>query len=356
LPGADNPEDVDPEPASEDEDALFDLLGVTSPPTSQPQPATTSFALIDSSSDKEVPRGILNISKADLQAGKKTGGRRKKAITLSDPERSPRQDVHLDSAPLLAHSSGLDHLKDEREVLSEGEGKRRSQRRKGRAKATEFALSANPLTDVSAHTKDSSISALSATRPISSKHSQTPNKSARAAAPMQDDGAFGIAALSRSLPSHGLSSSNGQDAVGKGKKKGKKEGGVQDESAVWEMPEQSGPTAAQALTVSAVHLSLFMTRLRSSGSRSFNHPQAPPIRLDVQTGQHRRLERPMDLIASHEAATTQSTFPTLNLLRPRHNLVLPTGTCLPVQIMSDNSPWTIFLYRRLITLSLSTPE
>jgi len=211
---------------SGDEDSLFDLLGIASPPTEE---GPTNGV-----------RGILAVSKADIDGGngklsekKGRGGRPRVEAMHSEPE------------GFLTHLREGKAMGEEKDGNSEGETRRRRQPRKGKGKA---AID-NGVSSVQP------VSALTATRPRSTKQ----NRSIAPAPDSGNDEAFETASLSQSLPSGGLFSAGNAKAgpingnvKGKGKRKGKKpsEGGPDgDESAVWEMPEIPGPTANQAMTV-----------------------------------------------------------------------------------------------------------
>lgn len=215
-----------------DEDMLFDLLGVTSPPAQGTPSVESALPNITAST-----RGILNISRADIEQGKKNRPQKKKEQVESSPE-IPEHSVKANNVKSRATQG-------ERDVQSEGEVKRRNQRRKGKGKADQSPTDIAPTT-----ANNQPTSALTASRPPKpSKQPQPITYTPIKPPPEYNNDAFETESLSRSLPSGKLFGPPSPPQQSNNKVKGKAKKAQGDESAVWEMPSLERPSTTQALTV-----------------------------------------------------------------------------------------------------------
>ncbi|WWC73473.1 uncharacterized protein I206_107443 [Kwoniella pini CBS 10737] len=206
---------LDQEPSSEDEEMLFDLLGVMSPPKPSPK------------------RGVLNLSKDDMDvalgkknqprnAGKVSGAFGQGEIKARD-ERSPAPQGRV----------GRNQPKQD-SVENGAEGETMAAIKSKRGKKT----SKPPRTtdDISGHVENNlkPKSGISATRP--KNISKQPSASQASNHGETQSLPFDTSSLSKSLPSRGLAHTQSVTST----KKGKKAVGSEDESAVWEMPLVAG--------------------------------------------------------------------------------------------------------------------
>lgn len=237
----DSADQAEQEVDAPNEDMLFDLLGVTSPPVQEsPNPPISSST-----------RGILNVSKADIEQAKPRRSHRKKNNVESSPELPDRRRDHS----IDPNQAGVRSETMERDVQSETDIKKRPQRKKGKGKGDQ--LDSFPSIGTS---PAQPISALSASRPSRSAQpsqpvNHTPIKQLNDYEPHD---AFETESLSQSLPTGTgkLFASPSLQQVQQGSKgKGKGKKGQGDESLVWEMPSLERPSTTQALTVSPLCLS-----------------------------------------------------------------------------------------------------
>ncbi|WVQ66499.1 uncharacterized protein L199_004680 [Kwoniella botswanensis] len=234
---------IDQEPSSEDEEMLFDLLGVTSPPKSSPK------------------RGVLNLSKDDMDValGKRSKSPRNKVRT--NPISNDHDGGELGKHPRNENSPAPNSRKnvngknqrvrrsensDERGINSEGDVPSKGNR--GRRKGAKVPFPSTQLHGEvsSAHlelgkgdslpSKPKSSGLLSNTKP---KH--LPKHQSTSQVPVSEEtaySAFDTSSMSKSLPARGgLAQPQPQPAK---KKNGKKNNSSEDESAVWEMPPVAG--------------------------------------------------------------------------------------------------------------------
>lgn len=254
--------------SDEDEETLFDLLGVTSPaPAEEPR----------------LERGILPVSKDVREKGRmQKGTRRRKGhqVAESEPERGGllrgdllRMERGRSSSQRQAQA-GMTKSED-RGVMSEGEV------RKGRAQRSRRAI--QPLSDhlapttallnpdgvaLPAITGTTEPSGISKTR--LQRRRQAPASAESTPLPIVD-GAFDLSLLSRSLPSESFLAPKPQHLVKTRSKKGQES---EDESAVWEMPDVLRPSEGRELTVCSVTPSS-TSLIRSSGSKSCRTAPTP---------------------------------------------------------------------------------
>ncbi|OCF37072.1 hypothetical protein I316_00977 [Kwoniella heveanensis BCC8398] len=238
---ADEPVDRSNDISTEDEETLFDILGVSSP-----APAPTN---------SEAENGMLRLSSDDMNLAlgkgtRQTGRKGRKNIdsqanTDSDTGRAPRR-AQAEGSPLPKKREARGKFRiaatgNEGEEKGASDGDMPREQRKGKKGSKQ----ASPLVDGDATDglnlgaekglpAKPKISGLSASRP---SHAPKKAQPAQSLAPEADLDAFETASLSQSLPSGGLAGPlNNKNR----RSKGKKNGGSGDESAVWEMPEVAG--------------------------------------------------------------------------------------------------------------------
>ncbi|OCF61769.1 hypothetical protein L486_01430 [Kwoniella mangroviensis CBS 10435] len=233
---------IDQEPSSEDEEMLFDLLGVTSPPKHSPK------------------RGVLNLSKDDMDValGKRSKSPRNRVRTdlisndhdggelgkhprnENSPAPNSRKNVNRKNQRLKRSE-----ISDERGINSEGDVPSKGNR--GRKKGTKapfpsFQLDGDASSahlelgkDDSLPSKSRSSGLLSNTKP---KHLPKHQSSSQVPITEVAYSSFDTSSLSKSLPARGrLAQPQPQPAK---KKNGKIKNSSEDESAVWEMPPVAG--------------------------------------------------------------------------------------------------------------------
>ena len=227
------------EPPSSDEEALLDLLGVTS---RAPDVATS----------KSTP-GVLHISKAQINkasSGSENGWRKKDVKTdESEAEKSATQleaaDKPNSPSPAARDPRGKNKPAEEDERgTSETEIQKKVNGRRTKGRAAQD-LSSSP----SVLPPKKQVSNLTATRPKASNPSQAMPISTQESETNLSN-TFDTTSLSKSLPSGAFFAPSPlpQFSTKKNKGKPKREEIKTDESAVWDMPVQPG--SAQALTVS----------------------------------------------------------------------------------------------------------
>ncbi|KAK8849480.1 hypothetical protein IAR55_004814 [Kwoniella newhampshirensis] len=233
---------VEQEPSSEDEETLFDLLGVTTPA-------------------KELPAqsGMLALPREDmdLALGRPKKGRKGKQDRGLDPdlevagpsiggaEGSPataRRGVRK-----LPQHAGLQEA--DKRLSSEGEVKQNKSGRRGKKTSKSIVAQSNDITGTSHLEIDSSSglpirpSGIGATRPRGGRHAQIeePENQPFSGTNLTAESPFDVSGLSKSLPSGGLAQNpKPQNSLGRLKKANKKGVDSGDESAVWDMPEVAG--------------------------------------------------------------------------------------------------------------------
>ena len=211
----------DNDPSSEDDEILFDLLGVPTP----------------AKANTPVP-GLLPVSKAQLSKTQRSKGER------GDRNRETEQtgDGHVNGASPVKRLNGKGR-RQARGSMSESE--MLSSTRKPRTnKKADRIQTADP--NISSFPSDHNLSTLSAARPKKTRPiSQRIEPILSEPVPSYD-----LSSLSRSLPSEGGIQALPPASAKKGKgKKAKDSGAENDESAVWEMPDPAPPSASQAMTV-----------------------------------------------------------------------------------------------------------
>ncbi|WVF68651.1 hypothetical protein IAT40_003421 [Kwoniella sp. CBS 6097] len=238
---ADEPVDRSNDISTEDEETLFDILGVSSP-----APAAV---------EGKAENGVLRLSSEDMNValgkGKRQNGRKgrgnpdSQANTDSDTGRATRRGQAEGSpAPKKREAKGrarrtVEGTEVEEKGGSDGDRPREQRRGKKGSKQASTLVDGDNTSGLDLGAKKGlpakpKVSGLSATRPSNGTRNI---QAAQTPAPEDDFSAFETASLSQSLPSRGLAGpTNGKN----GKSKGKKNGGSGDESAVWEMPEVAG--------------------------------------------------------------------------------------------------------------------
>ncbi|WVW86676.1 hypothetical protein I302_108730 [Kwoniella bestiolae CBS 10118] len=290
---------ADQEPSSEDEEMLFDLLGVTSPPKASPK------------------RGVLNLSKDDMDVALRKKARaprnkaRKESVTDHEGELGKHPRNENSPAPNSRKNGKNQRLRrsennDERGVGSEGDV---PQKGRGGKKGSKFSLDGASSSAHLQSGKDHNLpnkpksSGLSNTKP-----KNLPKHQSTSQVPTTEDisySAFDTSSLSKSLPARGLAQPQPQLSQSNNKKNGKKGNGSGDESAVWEMPSVAG---GQELT--------WQQKLQSSTSASSHSNESSPRKSSKST--------PSDKKKSNRCAPfqQQSALPAVSSPlnpRPAHN-------------------------------------
>jgi hypothetical protein len=213
-----------PEPSSEDEEELFGLLGVVSPPQN---PVGVNGKVGRASSGLE--KGVLPVSKAGIDqanpAPSKKGGRRKKEAVESG-QTSGAEGMSSNPKPRHGRRQGNGTGQGDRAALSEGEIVQ-SKGRRSRNQAS----------------RDGDIKTASIAQP-------EPVPASTATHSLISDSAFDVSSMSQSLPAENFfapSASGRPKGAGSKGSKASKGTVAGDESAVWEMPDGGG---SQELTVS----------------------------------------------------------------------------------------------------------
>ncbi|WVQ96188.1 hypothetical protein IAU59_003291 [Kwoniella sp. CBS 9459] len=241
---ADEPVEQMHDISTEDEETLFDILGVSSP---APAPA-----------DRKAENGMLRLSKDDMHLALGKGTRQAARKGRGNPDSQANTDS--DTGRVHVRRGQTEGSPAPRKREGRGEGRRAAPGEAGQEKGgsdgdlpreqrrgKKGSKQASPLVggdgnaSLELGTKKGlpakpKVSGLSATRP---SHGPTSVQAAQPAASEEEDhNTFETASLSQSLPSRGLP----VRAPSKGGKssKAKKSGGSGDESAVWEMPEVAG--------------------------------------------------------------------------------------------------------------------
>ena len=292
------------EPSSEEDEVLFELLGIPTPAkTTQihdgsPDPRHDHPVVqVHELDDTESTPGILPISKNAVERSQRNarGGRRggKKETTgeISDPTQADQEvDLGLEERAETPSPGNKVKRKGKKAASnpanhgaeSEGEGLRKSNRgssdpkgMKGDRRQRQIAAPETPQAY-----EVQPMSTLSATRPLHMPHtsSKPPTTIFHHLQSME------MAALSQSLPSVSGLAMPPQSANTKSKKKGKgkgtAEGDTADESAMWDMPEVTGPSVAEELTVcsssSLTWVKLIFVAVATKASRL--HPDAQPAK------------------------------------------------------------------------------
>ncbi|WWC93036.1 uncharacterized protein L201_008000 [Kwoniella dendrophila CBS 6074] len=287
------------EPSSEDEEMLFDLLGVTSPAKPSPK------------------RGVLNLSKDDMDIalGKKPKPRKGNNECINNDQGEISKSARNQGSPLpnkqgeKATTQRRSDNIDEKGVNSEGDIPREMKGKRGKKGYKPPAQADGELDsahlelgkDVQLPVKAKS-SAISASRPKNLHKSQLPGQAQNPLAEPISSSSFDTSSLSKSLPSRGLTQS--QPAIANVKKNGKKNTGSEDESAVWEMPSVAG---GQELT--------WQQKLQASGPPT-NSAESSPRKSNKST--------PSDKKKSNRCAPfqQQASIPAVSSPlnpRPQHN-------------------------------------
>jgi len=273
----DQPQDDTAHPADlngseEDEEILFDLLGVTSPAPRSYQP--------------RLERGVLPVSKDDRETAQGRRGARRKSHQVADSEpdsrgKGRRDVLRVESGP--GSPSPRDQARprklpasrrEERGAISEGEALQPAKpERQRRNKALPMDSQSGKVDLVaSTSTLPAKPSGISATRP---KTRSSVQRSVEVTPVTDSGGTFDLSALSRSLPADGFLAPSPRLA-GKARH-GKKGAKSEDESAVWEMPDPVGPSAGQELTVSLTSIIAPDILTLCSGSRNCKTPRPTPF-------------------------------------------------------------------------------
>jgi hypothetical protein len=217
-----------PEPSSEDEEELFGLLGVVSPPQN---PVGVNGKAGGAASG--LGKGLLPVSKADIDqanlAPSKKGGRRKKEA-VEPGQISGVEGMSSNPKPRQGRRQGNGTGQEDRAAVSEGE----VVQSKGRRNRQQVS-------------RDGDIDSASVAQP------EPVHPASTIAESLIVDSAFDVSSMSQSLPAENFFAPSSGRPKGAGSKgsKGSKGTVAGDESAVWEMPDGGG---SQELTVSR-HLS-----------------------------------------------------------------------------------------------------
>ncbi|ORY34928.1 hypothetical protein BCR39DRAFT_515654 [Naematelia encephala] len=302
------------EPSSEDEETLFDLLGVQSPKPNLSTPSTAPS------------KGILPISKSIIEDSKQRNGRRVRPSVESDPEadRRPLNDLKAKAVTPTPDARAAKRnatVPPDREVLSEGDAlhakdkadegevniKKTGRANRNGRKQKQLTNGDSPAALVPE--PRNAPSGISSSRPAKNK---APKQLPLPLAVSKIEHVFETESLSKSLPSGDFMSS--LESNKGGNRKGKK-AGSENESAVWEMPDGAGPTATQELTwqqrlessaiVESPHRNKQSTSTdRKTKTRSVAAPPNQPSRLNPRPSHTRRAS--LDMVPAATASTPQT--------------------------------------------------
>lgn len=193
--------------AQEDEDALFDLLGVVSPPKSVEPPAQL-----------ENRPGLIVLPK----------GEGPNAVKRPRKTRKSKKTVGQDSELLVKGNDGLARPSAQQDGLPVDPARKSKSKKltKPHLAARASAPPAPVQTTANPPTLDQLLASTIPTAPSPKPHAKGVQRD-------RDDGTFEMSSLSQNLPSDMEDSGNGQQKKGKSKKK-------EDAGAVWDMPDAIG--------------------------------------------------------------------------------------------------------------------
>lgn len=193
--------------AQEDEDALFDLLGVVSPPKSVEPPAQL-----------ENRPGLIVLPK----------GEGPNAVKRPRKARKSKKTVGQDSELLVKGNDGLARPSAQQDGLPVDPARKSKSKKptKPHLAARASAPPAPVQTTANPPTLDQLLASTIPTAPSPKPHAKGVQRD-------RDDGTFEMSSLSQNLPSDMEDSGNGQQKKGKSKKK-------EDAGAVWDMPDAIG--------------------------------------------------------------------------------------------------------------------
>lgn len=243
-------DDAGPAPSDQDEDMLFDLLGVASPRPTDEDDHSDLGGFPVSENPRERQRGPG--SREAIAKGKLvTKGRRAAESEPEGIDQARTDMLRKDARPgrsLPLRPQGAPKF-EERDVMSEGDSRRpraqkdRRRMRDGTREDSSRRAKLAPLTPT-VPTVPSKPSGISGSRP---RTGTSPSLLIESTPSADIIGGYDLSSLSRSLPTQGFLVPVPLPAGPT--RRSKKGGGSEDESAVWDMPDGVGPSTEQELTV-----------------------------------------------------------------------------------------------------------